>query len=414
MKNVLILAFYYPPMIRVGGRRWHLFAKYMQRIGINVHVLTCDKEDVDLAQQENEAQLHFVPNPGKSQLPYYKRSLPQNLAERLVWHVSKRGDQLWKSFVDHDHYDLSIAAIDAFAFKAKTVISTEQIDTVILTVGPFAYSAVLTELKRRFPEVKFVLDYRDDWFLDRPELSEKQKRGELKRESLALKSADMVSTVDENIATALAQRHPRMKTPIRVIPHGYDEEEFAGLEYKPLKTTAASGLKLVYGGACYYGVEKYYGYFRELLALNSHVNITADFFFTYLSDEVENVLADIQGTQIHGPVTRREMLAIHSNASDINLIIYPDKSFDAKTSKFFELIRCGKPIWYFGPDGPTANFIRSNTLGRTFCKPEDLQQLNGDAIFRESHTGSQHPTFDLKNHSIPRILDTLLAEIKKL
>lgn len=414
MKNVLILAFYYPPMIRVGGRRWHLFAKYMQRRGINVHVLTCNKEELNVKQDDKGPTLHFVPDPGKNQLPYYKRELPQNFAEKLVWHLSKQGDYIWKSIVDHDHYDLSIAAIDAFAFKAKSIIRDEYIDTVILTVGPFAYSALLPDLKRRFPHVKFILDYRDDWFWDRPSLGSKQKDGELRRERLAATAADMISTVDDNVAAKIIQRHPGVTTPITVIPHGYDEEEFNGLPCKPFETKPDVGLKLVYGGACYFGVEKYYRYFRKLLFLNPQLKLTADFHFTYLSDEVKEVLEDVKEARIFGPVSRREMLEIHSSAADINLILYPESNFEAKTSKFFELVRCGKPIWYFGPDGPTADFIRTNALGRTFCNPGDLQLLRGDFIFGENKNGSQNLEFDLKDHSIPRILDTLQAEVAKL
>jgi len=374
MKKVLVIAYFYPPMVRVGGRRWFLFVKYMRRSGLDVKVLTCEKaEDKGL----DTTEIHYVKNPGRENLPYYKRVLPEDFLDKIRWHLSYWRDRRKASKLDHDYFDLSHPWTNGFLEKARDLIQTQQPDTVFLTVGPFSYSTILVDLKREFPHVKMVVDYRDDWFRDRPKLSARQSQGELLREREMLQAVDLITTVDSNITSLIRKAHPGLNTPILDIPHGYDADDFLGVpafEEKP----SNGGIKLIYGGACYLGVEKYYLNFRQLMEMNP--GLTVDFYFTFLSDDVKSVLENFDRARFLPPVSRQEMLDIQRFQSDINLVFYPDTNHSARTSKFYELIKCGKPICYFGPDGDTARFIRANGLGLTFCNPEDLRKLHPDEI----------------------------------
>lgn len=414
MKKVLIIAYHYPPMVRVGGRRWHLFVKYLMRKGAEVDVLTC-QEGPETTGDFGENIYRISPEPGPL-LPYYKRHLPSNLIQKLRWHASKRLDCFHSKWKPADDRELSVHLTGAFRIRATELIQKNGYDTVVLTVGPFSYAGILPDLRSasaqqgpkptyREPEhpdgspPTFVLDYRDDWLRDRPFLSPRQKRGELGLERAALHAADLVTTVDESIAAIIQKAHPGLKVPVKVVPHGYDEDDFEGLLPSP-PPAKGSKIKLVYGGACYAEVARYYDLFKDFFAAQKELDLEVDFYFTYLADEVAEVIAPLEPKCLCPPVSRHEMLRIHMEEADVNLIIYPDYAHNSQTSKFYELLRCGKPIWYFGPDGKTAAFLRQSGLARTFTTPADITALPGDVL--------AHPppsTLDLKAHTIPRILE---------
>ncbi len=374
MKRVLVISYFYPPMIRVGGRRWFLFVKYMRRSGIDVQVLTCEKE---AGQSLDSTEIHYVKNPGGEKLPYYKRVLPKDFLDKIRWHLSYFRDRRKVSKIDFDHLDLSHAWTENFLEKARELIKNEARDTVFLTVGPFSYSTILVNLKSDFPYVTFVVDYRDDWFRDRPTLTPKQLQGELLREKNMLNAVDLIIGVDSNITSIIRKTHPELKTPIREIPHGYDSDDFLSAPVLDAENRN-DHLKLIYGGACYLGVAKYYNLFRQLIEINPGLSV--DFYFTFLAEDVADVLKDLPAARMMPPVSRQQMLDIQRFQSDVNLVFYPDTNHSARTSKFYELIKCGKQIWYFGPNGDTAHFIRAHKLGLTFCTADDLRLLGDDEL----------------------------------
>lgn len=403
MKNVLVLAYYYPPLQRVGGRRWHLFVKYLQRHDITVTVITCEKAE-RLANAKEE--ILYVPDPGNSQLPYYKRKLPSNILGKIIWKISYIFDLFRINWIGYDHYDLSLPVIEDYLTQARQVLKSGKIDTVFLTVSPFAYSTAIADLKQEFPQVFFAIDYRDERFHVSASLTKRQFKGEKKRELAALEAADLITAVDSDIAASLYQFQPHLKTPVEVVPHGYDEEDFA----QPIsfQDRVSGPMRLVYGGACYAGVAKYFDLFK-LFKEASPSALKSEFYFSYLSADVKELLRDMNDVKLSPPVSRKEMLEIQQNNSDFNLIFYPDNRLNSRSSKFYELIRCGKPIMYFGPDGPTASFIRVNKLGITFCSEDDVRQFN------ENLSEVQiAPLNDLKQHTIPVILSDMLEKIARV
>lgn len=397
MNKVLVIAYHYPPMVRVGGRRWHLFVKYLRKKGAEVDVLTCN-EGPDTKGAFGENLYRIAPRKVHA-VPYYKSRLPDTLIQKLRWHWSIRIDRMKSRFKKYHDRELSIPVIPDFQKRAEALILKNDYDAVILTVGPFSYSTILPALKKASAKPVYLLDYRDDWLRDRPFLSPRQKEGELQMEAAALEAADLVTMVDENIWSIIRSSHQHLQTPMKVVPHGYDEDDFDGLVPTP-PPAAGEKIKLVYGGACYAQVEKYYALFKLFMQAQTHLDLEVDFYFTYMANEVAAEIAALEPKRILAPVSRREMLRIHMEEADVNLIIYPDYNHNSRSSKFYELLRCGKPIWYFGPDGKTAAFLRQSGLARTFSTPADIKALPGDVL---ANTPPIVP--DLKAHTIPRILE---------
>ena len=241
--NVLLITFSFPPAGGVGVLRALSLAKYLPKDNIRVDVLTARNapsvgRDRSLLQQVPEAvtvhrtwtlDLPFalrkalkslVGGSGQSFAPAVispavptRRSLKQRL-RTLIGNLLLPDPQIgWLPF-----------ALPA----ARRIVRRRSIDAIVLTVPPFSTALLVARLRKHFPALPIVLDFRDEWLsttLDLVSFNKNQRARTVAQqaEAQAVSFATTVVTVTEAARRELLGRYPD-QDPARFvcIPNGFD------------------------------------------------------------------------------------------------------------------------------------------------------------------------------------------------
>ncbi len=116
-----------------------------------------------------------------------------------------------------------------FAFRAaRRIVREREIDVVVVTVPPFSTVRLVTMLRRQFPPLPIVLDFRDEWLTTTIDLvsfnnNERARRVAEKAEAEAVRDATAVVAVTEAARREIAGRYPDEPADKFVyLPNGFD------------------------------------------------------------------------------------------------------------------------------------------------------------------------------------------------
>jgi len=116
--------------------------------------------------------------------------------------------------------------------KARRIVRQNGIDAVLVTAPPFSAFLVGNALKREFPALKLISDFRDSWLQFYSATFDFQQSDHIRRRSAEIERetverSDYVVTVTHSIRTELRTRYPEQPDEKFVfIPNGYDPEVF--------------------------------------------------------------------------------------------------------------------------------------------------------------------------------------------
>ena len=223
--NVLLITFSFPPAGGVGVLRALSLAKYLPESGIRLDVLTARNapsvgKDLSLLEQVpanvtihrtwtldlpfalRKALKGLVGGSGRPSAPAVapptRRSLKQRL-RTLVGNLLLPDPQIgWLPF-----------ALPA----ARRTIRRRSIDAVVITVPPFSTALLVARLRKRFPTLPIVLDFRDEWLsttLDLVSFNNNQRARTVAQgaEAEAVRAATTVVAVTEAARLELLGRYP--------------------------------------------------------------------------------------------------------------------------------------------------------------------------------------------------------------
>ena len=253
-RKILIVSYLFPPNGGISVQRALSFAKYLPALGYEVHVLTAPNasgpvKDPGLLQHlPAEVRVHhaFAPEipfhfrqkiwsllsrgrrpaaqtaaPAQAPKGAASRSLPMRLIQRIF---CPEPEILWVPFATR---------------KLFQVIRREKIDTVLITVPPFSCLVIGTRLKHRFPEVRLISDFRDEWldfYLKDFEFQNSdytRRRAEV-IERASIEASDLVLAVTPMSLDTIRSRYPgQPDRKFACVPNGYDPDAFAGFQSRP-------------------------------------------------------------------------------------------------------------------------------------------------------------------------------------
>src|SRR5262249_19608211 len=127
--------------------------------------------------------------------------------------------------------------------QARRIITRYKIQQILVTVPPFSALVVGYRLKRAFPFLTLISDFRDEWlsfYLKDFEFQNSQytRRRAEGMEGQAVERSDMVVAVNESSRREIRRRYPdQADDKFQVIPNGYDADVFAGLERTAHRST---------------------------------------------------------------------------------------------------------------------------------------------------------------------------------
>ncbi len=271
--NVLLVTFSFPPAGGVGVLRALSLAKYLPENGIRLDVLTARNAPSvgkDLSLLEQVPQSVTVHRTWTLDLPFALRKALKGLvggsgrtATSATGFIPATGFTTAPSLKQRIRTlvgnlllpDPQIGWLP-FAFPAACrIVRRRKIDAVVLTVPPFSTALLVARLRRRFPALPIVLDFRDEWLSTTLDLvsfnNNLHARAVAQRsEAEAVRAVTSVVAVTEAARRELRGRYPDQDpTKFVCIPNGFDRP--IALPAPRPSTSAGDRIVLTYIGSVY-------------------------------------------------------------------------------------------------------------------------------------------------------------------
>ena len=210
-KNILIISIYYPPIQSIASNRIHSFAKYLdkEKYNVYVHTLTAQKP-----RKEDDVVVHCATNK-----VFFKPLLFTKRTNKL-FHYAK---VIYNKFVNYFFEDEYRGWIRDSLETLPAFIKQNNIDIILSTYAPAAPHTVALELKKQFPNLKWIADMRDEMSQGlglAPKLKEKYRN----LENEIFEYANAVTSVSKPLVDEFASMCTKNDVLFREIRNGYDFE----------------------------------------------------------------------------------------------------------------------------------------------------------------------------------------------
>lgn len=376
MKKVLIITYYWPPGGGAGVQRWFKFASYLPESGWEPVILTVDPKcavyPVTDQTLENEVpeSLEVYKTPATD---FYRFFYRDKSAVPSAGFANKKDDSIAGKLSRFIRGNLFIpdprVGWNKYAFKkACEVIEEKKIKIVVTTSPPHSTQLIGLRLKKRYPELKWIADFRDPWtdiyyyklFYPTP----LAKKIDFYLEKKVLRTTDKIITVSPALKKLFARKIHSSEAKIEVITNGYDTFDFLNVVPEmPEKLT------ITYTGT----MSEAYPVDGLLEVLNKMHNSGTDFLLRFVgtvNDKIKERIISKAGenhAEFISHVSHPEAIK-YMSASTVLLLVIPKYRHNKLiiTGKLFEYIGSEKPVLCLGPsDGDAAEIIKSCSAGIT-------------------------------------------------
>ena len=444
MKNVLMIAYFYPPLGGAGVQRTLKFAKYLAKMGYNVSVLTV-ASNMGVIDKSLEEE-------GTNNIRIFRAKAPVGFLEKIINKGSKSSTAgsgapvlAKKSTFSKKMKNLIIKLVkkavlsvyrliyipdekigwkkDAVALGMK-VIEEQKIDIIYSTSAPYTSHLIGYELKKKF-NLPWICDFRDSWVADPFAVySTLAKYINGKLEKKVVKAADRVIAVSEPIIADFIERYEDTeKVKYSVITNGYDEEDFSDydLDKKTEKYT------ITYNGSLYGNrtAKRIFSAVEDLIkeGIIESSELTLRFVGNNGRDareEIEEFAARYPGMveQINY-LPHGESIKQLENSTALLLLIEDGPGSDGiYTGKIFEYIRSGRIIIGAVPRGVARELILETNTGFC-CHPDNVKEIKeavmmGYQIWKGERTSLKadfEKIYNYEREGITKNLAKLIEEI---
>lgn len=414
MANKLLLVTYlFPPFGGVGVHRALSLAKYLPEHGFAVHVLTTRNPSVvgmdDSLRVPSCVTVHRTLT---LDLPFrLKKFVKRRVAGKRVVTTQESSDirpgRLRRLVKDMFCPDPQILWLPTALRAADKIVRTHNIDTVLVSVPTYSSLRIGTVLKKRYPHLRLVSDFRDEWLTYyfhtlafNP--TERNWRTSVALERETVEASDLVVAVTDAARDEIRKRYSgQCDNKFAVIANGFDPATFAGFRSRP----NASGKMLVtYTGTVYKPTDP-----TTLVAaldkLEPSVRDRCRFQFIGKVEEpaFRQMLASQPTVELTGFVPQKQAVA-QLEMSDFALLIWTDTL--NIPGKLYDYMGSGKPTLVLAhPESDVWRRVIETGMGwcadvrdpdaiaallrRALSEPESLKkelQRNEDAVNKYTRT----------------------------
>lgn len=367
MKKVLMIAHQFPPIGGSGVQRTAKFIKYLPDFGWKGVVFTRQAKKAPLTDEtlnrDIPADTVVYRSPAWDLSEWF---FPVSLAGKFIRRriLIPDGERLWEVFGQK---------------KAVQAVENENPDSLYSTSQPFSTHLVALKLKEAYPNLPWVVDLRDEWtnnaFVKAYGYRPARIKAERDMERKVFETADAIVMNTPYMRDNSVRDYPHLKNKFYVIPNGYDQEDFKGLE--PGKTNEK--FTLTYTGLIY-GNTSPETLFRAVSKLigekKIHPNmIKLRFIGRFKVEQLYKMaqthhLADVVEALPYMP--HRESIQ-NLIGSDAVLLLLGEGTEAIYTGKLMEYINTGRPILASIPEqGAAASLIAETKTGFVAdCKDVD-------------------------------------------
>lgn len=430
MANVLLLTYMFPPAGGIGTPRALAYTRYLPREGCRLSVLAPTRP----ALRDHD--------PGLDKL------IPANVMVHRAWTpelpISFR-DRLWKKGIlastgrQHGrsaapqwmrkplrwlaHHllfpDPQVLWVPSALRKACRVVERDAIDTIIVNMPPYSLLKLALALKRRYPHLKLITDFRDEWLgyylsqIDEPTQEKVRRAWELEAE--AVRASTYVSTVTDTWVERLRRRYPDEPAGKFVCtPNGYDPELFQN--FRPRQHNKTKIIVTYFGTVHDNRVYSPHNYIAAIEKLPKQLRdqIETRFIGRIVGEAQQALTRTRANVRLLGFMPKQEGIR-QLEESDFLLLIATDASSHA--GKLFDYLGSRKPILALSPPGGEIDRLLRLTRTGWCADPWDtnaIRQMIAGAV-QQVRQGS--PTISpnleaIRTYAWPHILSRFATTVE--
>jgi glycosyltransferase involved in cell wall biosynthesis len=375
LTKILIISFTFPPYDGIGGRRWAKFAKYLNRMGNDVCVIAAMKSS-KLASSQWLKDIEEYKNKVLYVKPDYPEILmrrPSGIYEKLLYRWSLyRVKRVYRGVNYYDHST-------SFGRKIIPIIRkkvNEGYKNIIVSIGPFHMAWELLQIKKEFPDIHLIVDYRDPWADNKTSFGFTAMDGEVLRvendmETEVVSGYDRVWAVStQMIDNLMTKVSLDASDKFMVLPNGFDIEDIKDLvgDRHMLPDEVSVGKYIfAFSGTLYNKTKELFEEF--IIALNmlkeKRIDLYQKCIFQFcgeVPDWFDSLTSGHNNIRHLGNKKLSESLDLASRASVLMLFLTDDLNY-SRSTKFYESLALRKPILVFSKEGDTMQFVEQNKLG---------------------------------------------------
>ena len=394
--NVLVIAYYFPPMGLSGVQRTMKFVKYLPEFGWRPIVLTAGETPYYAHDESLLEELNPLVDTGyvrivrteESGAPGFLRikSKGQRVKDPTQLKIPTARYQRLRSKLLQTIYqpDSRIKWKTPALAAAEKIFEEERIDAILATAPPYTDFLIARELSKRH-NVPFLMDYRDVWVSNSAlnfYATPFHKAYARKLEDQSLRGSGAITVISRSMKEVLLQHYPFLRhEDVTILPHGYDPEDLAAASAITDRFRNPEKFRITYGGAFYVG---YSG--RSPITMLEAVKLAIKM-EPALANDLELVFAGVlhkdyaraiwklgleNVVTTMGYLPHREEVALLL-ASDVLWMIASDPF--STPGKLYEYLGTHKPILGLVPPGsPTDKLLNDYGAGIT-VPPKDVPAI---------------------------------------
>jgi len=377
MKKVLIITYYWIPSGGAGVQRWVKFAKYLRQYGWEPIIYTPQNPEYPTIDHSFEkdipADITVLKTPIWEPYNVYRNLTGKKNQAINAGFISENKKQGWKdklsiwirgNFLIPDPRRFWIKPSVGFL---SDYLKENPVDAIITTGPPHSMHLIGMGLKKNFPSLPWVADFRDPWtnidFYKDLNLTWLADKIHHKLEREVLQKADTVLVVSRGMEEEFALMKPKK---LRVITNGYDESD---VQVGTLTLDGRFSISHIGTLNAARNPRIVWKVLSEICAEN--VDFKKDLQIQLVGKVDFSVLEDIQSYGLQEQLLKIDYLS-HSEAiakqnSSQVLMLLINQSGNAKgilTGKFFEYLAAKRPILAVGPtDGDAAVVLNETGAG---------------------------------------------------
>lgn len=403
-KKILIISYYWPPAGGPGVQRWLKFVKYLPENGWQPTVFIPENPSYPLL---DESLLQEIP-PG---IEILKNKIwePYQIAEKLSGSNKKfkagqfdvGKNQSWKSklsiWIRGNFFipDARVFWVKPSIKVLEKYLTNNHFDAVVTTGPPHSVHLIGMGLKKKFPKLKWLADFRDPWteisYYKHLKLTKKSDKKHRELESSVFRNADICLATSYTDAEKFKQKGAKAVC----ITNGFDKDDKTTI---PLAKTNQFTLSYVGVLEQLRNPEVLWNVLSELVLQNDE--FAENFELKFVGRIDDKILGKLEKTNlkllinnigyINHDASFQEM-----QESDLLLISnFPnEKSKGIIPGKLFEYLSTGKNILSFGPKNSDVAVILGKTkAGKHFEYVADKNDLENFILdkFQEWKKGIQN------------------------
>ena len=377
MKKVLIITYYWIPSGGAGVQRWVKFAKYLRQYGWEPIIYTPENPEypsIDYSfEKDIPADITVLKTPIWEPYNVYRNLTGKKNQAINAGFISENKKQGWKdklsiwirgNFLIPDPRRFWIKPSVGFL---SDYLKENPVDAIITTGPPHSMHLIGMGLKKNFPSLPWVADFRDPWtnidFYKDLNLTWFADKIHHKLEREVLQKADTVLVVSRGMEEEFAPMKPKK---LQVITNGYDESD---VQVGTLALDGRFSISHIGTLNAARNPRIVWKVLSEICAEN--VDFKKDLQIQLVGKVDFSVLEDIQSYGLQEQLLKIDYLS-HSEAiakqnSSQVLMLLINQSGNAKgilTGKFFEYLAAKRPILAVGPtDGDAAVVLNETGAG---------------------------------------------------